>query len=393
MDIRDEKRSNILSFNGFRYFFSLLIFLNHCTFLKENRGGNIIFEKYFGNGGFSVTFFFLLSGYCFALGYSDRFRTLTCKEYCEFITKRVRKIFPAYFVSMFIALLFQLVKNIIHSGSVLKSLIKFGGSFLWSCTMTQSWIYTKYWGIGNSAAWYISCLFFCYLLTPLIMHLIDKIIRTNSFTITFLLLTMIVCYVFIIILNNIWLYKGYNNHILYLTPLIRTPQFIIGLVAGYLCRLHKKSYNQRTFIDDSIIETIAMIILFTSYIMVIRCGFQYDSRTDIIAIPVDTMLMLVFSDTQGVFSKLLGNRFTIYLGRLSLYIYLFHYVVINCGGSQIMLNILGTSNLAMVVDCFILLLITIILSAYFMKYEEFICRFVRKQMSRDWGWRHGGERA
>lgn len=381
MDMRNGKQSNILSFNGFRYFFSLLIFLNHCTFLRENRRGKIIFEKYFHNGGFSVAFFFLLSGYCLALGYSDSFMTLTYEKYQVFLAKRLRKIFPAYFASMLIALLYQLTKGIIFDGNTLKSVIKFFGSLLWSCTMTQSWVYTKYWGIGNSAAWYISCLFFCYLLTPLIMHLIDranKAIRAHALIVSFLSGTMAACYIFIIFLSYIWLHKGYDDQILYVTPLIRVPQFVIGLAAGYLFQCLKRECNQRWVPKDTIIEIAAITILAASFFMVLRKGFQFDRRTDIVAIPASILTIFAFSINHGLISKLLENRFSVYLGRLSLYIYLFHYVIIYCGGSQILLRLFGASNLALAIDCLILLSITMMLSALFMKYEDTIWRAVRK---------------
>ena len=90
----------ISSFNGLRFYFSLLIFLNHLTFLKQDPYLESIYEGYFHGGGYCVLFFFLLSGFCFALGYVDKFEIVTFDKWLNFIKNRLKKIYPLYMLTM-----------------------------------------------------------------------------------------------------------------------------------------------------------------------------------------------------------------------------------------------------------------------------------------------------
>lgn len=380
-------KRKITSFDGLRFLFSILIFLNHCTFL--NLGGGTLFEDYLHNGGFSVSFFFLMSGYGLAIGYAEKFGTVRKENYKQFVFRRLKKIYPAYLVSMFIILFYELVMRISSGESgVLKEIVSFGFKLIVASTMTQAWVYTKYWSIGNSVGWYISCLFFMYLITPFLFHFMAKIrpkIWNVKKAIAVYGLIMLACYSFIVILDWVFRTQGWESNILYLTPLVRVPHFIIGVCGGYIyCALsefglyptqfHSKS---RKYMLNTFLELGCIFLTVVAYLSVMKLGFQFDRRTDVMSIPVLMLLLLLFSFTSGAFSSFFGNSIQRYLGGLSMYIYLFHYILIIMLGEGVLLKVFGTSDSELMIVCVLLFVITFVVSVLFQKVEKQISEKVK----------------
>lgn len=78
------------------------------------------------------------------------------------------------------------------------------------------------------------------------------------------------------------------------------------------------------------LEVAALSVAAVSYVWEIRYGCDRQE--------IGLIYILVFSLKLGKISDFLGNKLNVYLGNLSMYIYLIHYVVINCGGKQLVSN-------------------------------------------------------
>lgn len=349
----------IKSYRGLRFYFAILIFVNHLNFISATTGGKNIFEGVFHNGGFAVTFFFILSGFCMSLGYRDKFDVLTKKKYLEFEMHRIKKIYPIYFLSMLWALIYSAFIN----GLTLKDILK----FILGITMTQT-LTIKYSQIYNAAGWFISSIFILYLITPFIFRALNKIkdkphalICIGSFS-----YVIYVCLLFgIYYLSG----KGYIGDeqatlLLYTSPYVRVLHYLAGIIFGMLFMLlknEKMSYNKST-----LTEIISLFLCVAAYAWGITY-YKGSQFANIVYIPVIILLITIFGNDRGKLSGFFGNKVNQKLGSYSMYIYLIHYVVINCGGSGLLLKVFAVSNLTLLLDVLLIFTVTFLLSVLSLK--------------------------
>ena len=87
----------INSFSGLRFFLTLFVFFTHCElFATIEKCQNLYSHVYYG--GYSVTVFLMLSGFCVYLGYNTRFDSLSLNDIKAFIKKRFLKLYPAFII-------------------------------------------------------------------------------------------------------------------------------------------------------------------------------------------------------------------------------------------------------------------------------------------------------
>ena len=95
-------------FNALRFFAALLVLVGHAESLRAS-AGRLSFHKmdFFNNGQHAVTFFFVLSGFLITfLLLKERNKTQTV-QVKSFYWKRVVRIWPLYFLLLFIGLVLQ----------------------------------------------------------------------------------------------------------------------------------------------------------------------------------------------------------------------------------------------------------------------------------------------
>lgn len=207
-------------------YISFRFFISH-----KNGGGGWIWEHLFADGGFAVTFFFLLSGFGVFYGYKGRFIKVSRSGYLHFIARRLKKIYPAYILSEAYILIYQFLKwdkTVSLNIRLLATLKK----LLYAASMTQSWIYTKLTLSGNNPAWYISCIFFMYIISPFLLKAIERIRKSckNAMTCYFCVFSLL-CIEIVLILKFSADYKTAST-IIYYTPIARTLEYILGMLLG-----------------------------------------------------------------------------------------------------------------------------------------------------------------
>lgn len=147
-----DRKSNRQEFVGYlRVFAMLLIVLCHLS--SESTNGIILKMAQFFNVG--VEIFFLISGYLFGL-------KIISGEYKKWYWKRAKRIFPSYYLFLMILFLIYLIKgmevDVIHW---IIQLINLQGSE----------IYVH----GAEHLWFLTVLMFCYIITPILDLLRQKI--------------------------------------------------------------------------------------------------------------------------------------------------------------------------------------------------------------------------
>ena len=107
--IQNRSETNYFyQFNALRFFAALLVLVGHAEALRASEGGESLHSfDFFNNGQHAVTFFFVLSGFLITfLLLKERNKTQTV-QVKSFYWKRIVRIWPLYFLLIFIGLVLQ----------------------------------------------------------------------------------------------------------------------------------------------------------------------------------------------------------------------------------------------------------------------------------------------
>lgn len=350
----------ISALQGLRFYFLLPVFFVHCKFLATLQDGGWYSETHI-NAGLSVCFFFLLSGFLAAIRYRDAFSSLTWHTYSAFIRKRYMKTAFPYFLSMLWALPWWIASV---DGIASKSAM--GLKFLFSMSMLQT-ATIKYWNLFNSACWFLSCNFICYLaVPPIICRLKKKCSFRNSLffiLLSYICLLLCIAAVRILCLTNL-LTEESGTLFLYVAPYVRIWYMLIGMALGSLY-LNRRNSSVRfgTFSEIS-----ALLLTVGAYFFGIWSGTN-KALNDLFYIPVLCILIYVFSNSHGIVSRFVSGSIHPCLGRISMYFFMFHYPLVNYGGKQLYSKLFHNSH--SLFACILFLLLSLLLSATLYKAEHF----------------------
>lgn len=310
----------IKSLESIRFYLALSIFLCHLDTVLVSTEGKKIYETFFHNGNFAVTFFFVLSGFCMALGYSEKFSAFLRKDFWKFMNRRLSKIYPLYIITMFLAMLCNIGMNFTKSG-ILRNV----AHFLLGATMLQT-LTVKYWGILNSVCWYISSIFLIYLVTPFLIHKLHSVKGDMKK----LFKIIVIAFGMLIALGGaarFILSKDAWELTIYVSPFFRIFYYFIGLVLGYIRKLQPQTGCAFMGMLENFLAIVACIVYFI--------GMQCDllnPYVSLLYLLVFGMLIYVLSYEEGIISRFLHNKVNIYLGGLSMEFFMLHYLIVHYGG-------------------------------------------------------------
>lgn len=242
----------ISSLQSLRFIFAIMIFLHHYTINGEG--------VFLQGGPCGVSFFMILSGFVMAAGYSKKITESTF-SYKAFILKRLIRLYPLHILCLvgFICI------HISHLN--LMGYIKLIPNIL----LLQSWIPKQsIYFSGNAVAWCLSDMIFFYAMFPILWK---KIEFKRNIAPSFIILIL---YLSIMIL----LPKPYDHALLYISPIFRLQDFIIGIFTYKLYTRLKESQITRdlltlSFFKKSIIEIVLAICLIFTIILAYHIEEQY----------------------------------------------------------------------------------------------------------------------
>lgn len=319
----------IRSFSGLRFIAAVIIFLTH--YFTQIGGAPNQYLANIANFGYVVSFFFILSGFCMTLGYSNKFQE--CSRQCtlSFLKKRLKKIYPIYVLSNIIVCVILIVvtpttKNIAISIACLP--VTF--TFLQSITVVHPIML-------NSPSWFIATLFFCYLATPWFLH------KTQGISIKKSIVGLLTCLGIIMLQTaaaNAMDYKTPLDHFckdasfwqsfLYTNPCSRIFEYLIGCFAASIMMQSKAPKSK------ALMSAVEILVLLVTAFAFFTGSFDYDSVNMRLAyIPAILLLIYSFAYDKGVISNLLGNKVLVYLGNLSMAFYLLHFPAIAIGAKRV----------------------------------------------------------
>lgn len=156
----------------FRIALALLIFFfhSHCH-LGCTYG---FLTTFFSYGNVAMTGFFMLSGYAMTLGYGKKdFKEWS--DYKRFYLKRLITIYPLYIVT---GTLFVLMNIVAGKQTIIDNLLLFPIEVLGIQAIFPGSLFAY---AHNSGTWFVSCIFFSYLLYPIILMATRNLKRSTLF--------------------------------------------------------------------------------------------------------------------------------------------------------------------------------------------------------------------
>ena len=263
-----------------------------------------------------VSIFFVLSGYILCVVYMHR-NTPPSVDRKQFFLARFARIYPVYAFSLVVSAPFvvMLLGDRSASSKLLKmiflSVVNFGLLQAWRPVLSGGW---------NVPAWSISAEAFFYLLFPILAVWIwTKIQRPLLMAFFLWCLTVTIS---LITIHMPFLQSAVDRHgneFLLFNPLLRLPEFLIGVAVA--------TWQQRTkFVAPwwlaigSILATLALVpLLVKSSRVLVSNG---------LLAPLFALMLVGLGSSSGFFERLLSFRPFVFLGRASFSLYLLHLPVL-----------------------------------------------------------------
>ena len=292
---RNKQNPNqLLSLNALRGIAFLGIFCEHTALFQA--------------GAWSVSVFFILSGFLMIYNYFDRDIELHPKAILSFTWKKIAKLYPLHILA-FIASI-PVCNFVFGSAPFIKNSIL-------NILLLQSWFGDSgtYFSF-NAVSWYLSTYAFLYVCFPFIHKCIKKYTQTStafySILITFLL-QFILAYASTFLPEINSFSDNFSKWFTYIFPIFRLGDLIIGCNLGYLF-LNRN--NTPSAFYATITESLSFLItggLLYIYNAKISFGAFEWSRYTLLYTISSILLIYCFALNAGLITKFLTNRIFIYI--------------------------------------------------------------------------------
>ncbi len=280
----------IATLQSLRFIFVMMIFMSHFAYHDM-----CAFDV---GGDCGVAFFLILSGFVLSLRYGSAIRDGSF-QYSRFLKRRFLKLYPLHLLCLVFFL------------AVARPRLDL--SVLLNALLLQSWVpRPDYYFSCNSVSWFLSSLFFCYLLFPFAYRHVSR----------WWVSLVLVAYLAVLLLTP---YEKVNA-ILYVNPLVRFADFYIGIV---LARSQgDKPYArypiQRACPHVSPKWTEWLMVVLVVVTLVLYPYVDAKFRNAPLFWLVLAPLILVFAKEQGCVSSWLRRKPMLFLSSLSMPLFMTH---------------------------------------------------------------------
>lgn len=318
-NLNPGQSKHIKTFDAVRAMAIILVFLYHAGYLLTySKNGFIDWYRLVNKSGtVGVSVFFILSGFLLFYQMYKKKEALTAIEVKEYIKKRLLRILPLYYFSIFFIVLF-LRHDILFAADGLRSII-YNLLFIRGINGT-GWLGGSTIPI-NPVYWSLVIEMHFYLLLPIFYYIFYKYKKIRWF---FLLALAGLAYrIFLVILV-----KSPSMQFLRLTP-ANFDFFALGMLGAYLYVNRGKWFE---FVSKKYIQWLALI-LFVVFMYFYDLEF-YPTVAYVFA-PVFLSLIVVFGmlsflgNEQSFLAKIVTCSPMLFIAKISFSIYIWHAIVIN----------------------------------------------------------------
>jgi len=280
--------------------------------------------------GTTVTIFFILSGFYLTLAHAG----VAPREYPRFIFARLARIWPLHIAGLLLALLILPRTHAALATPIGRT------SFAANLALVQAWFpSSRIIGIYNPPAWFLSALFFMYLLFPLLRHRLERNwpIKLGA-SVAIVMALIFFCNT--TALSPAWSFSGVSGaYVLYFHPLARLPEFILGMILALVYQrlpsLPRLRPLSAAALEFAALAAIVIAKLITPSVVnavhhipaVGAGGGLYLEMIGLEILPF-AFLILVLSSQQGPLARLLSLRPVTMLSKLVFSIFVTHMTVL-----------------------------------------------------------------
>ena len=275
----------------------------------------------------AVSFFFILSGFGMAYSQFEKITDLNISNFCDYLKNKIKKFYPLHFITFLISLpLTPFIINI-YNGQ-LAGIIYYSKYAVLNLLLLQSFWPQNYF-FYNGVSWFLSTILCIFALSPLIFKMLKYIFKNNKYiVVSFIMLIGIIC------AYDYFIYKIKLNSEFwsYIFPLARIGEFTIGAYIALLYpEIKKVCENTIKFpvLVNTLFEIIVIYLFFKSlnfaYPFIVPDAFM----RNLIQVPFNVILILVLSISNGIVVNILQNQVLVYLGNISMVLFLFHQIIIS----------------------------------------------------------------
>ena len=255
-----------------------------------------------------VACFFVLSGFCYALGYGRKVQSSDF-SYRDFIKSRFVKFYPLHWITLLIAIPISLSAGLGWKNGAIMGV---------NALLLQSWfpLSTVYYSF-NGVSWFLSDMVFLVVVFPFLFRLLDCGTRRWLF-----ILPIAVVYAALCILTPV----DFRNTILYVNPLVRLCDFIVGILSGMWYLRLKESRGVEVSVQHhrALLRAVSLI----SFLVLLAMSILIPGQTTLMAWifwpAAAVMLISISLNPGGLLSTPLLQR----LGQVSFPFYMIHQLVI-----------------------------------------------------------------
>lgn len=294
------------NYQALRGVMCLLIVVNHFTLFHHVPALWSIWRQLFHNGAFEVVYFFLASGFFLMLRFPQG---VSWRAYYGYRFRRLRRLYAAYMASN---LLFA-VWNVL-TGHPLAEVL---GDVLSAALFLQStFLVNDRWGALNGAAWFVSCIFWIWLVFPLMSRVLLALNRRVASSRVYGGILLLGAGLYLAC--EIWLPEERAVVIAYISPWVRWIYVILGMQTAFLLEGWRTCMRPRY-----VMPVLLAAYLYGSDKTLMLWGLVY-------AVVLCCLLLSVAAYPQPLLRRLGRMRWLQPFLRHSMEIYLFHFFLAVC---------------------------------------------------------------
>ena len=316
-----------------RFMCFLIVFLEHAGFYKRTG-----IHEY---GELSImSVFLMMSGFLMVYSYINRELPATLGGYFKFSAGKIKKLYPLHVETAFIQLIIIIALYYSEIASAgIADFLTHVCEFIVNLCLMQAWVpdYQHYVFAFNGPSWFLSVMLFAYFMFPMMLLFIKKIGDIKKI----IKFTVCLIAVYFVISSTVGIMTGFGDTFVWFTqnfPISRTIDFFLGCVVGYIYVMNRKDedIDAREY-SKGLWTLIEAIVIFMFYVgaffiaglfilglgnigkMVVFCAPLYSSSFAI-------LMLMIFIWNRGYITKMLSWKPLVYLGNISMYTYLIHYI-------------------------------------------------------------------
>lgn len=332
METTIQKRPRIQAIQALRGIACIAVMVSHT--------GIYIFGSI---GRWGVSIFYILSGYMMVYSYygMNRIEKVSVVENFKFSWNRIKGLYPLHVITTLIMCITAFV------GTYREPLSQFGLKILLNLLLVQEWLPLAGRSF-NGVAWYLCVTAFCYFLFPWVIYYFehDYFQKRAWRHIIVLYIAQVLAGVMGNLIFGEYSGEGFwdsnrEKWFIYNFPLARSIDFLIGCNVGYLFIVRTKGKKKYSASKERLLTIVAVIAAIAANVLCIivspipALNDTAMNAADVVRwweqvlifTPSSCLIVALTARKHSFLSRVISHRGTIYIGNISQYVFLIHYVV------------------------------------------------------------------